>query len=97
MLYIGSMEQITHSEFEKYGVGKYATWLADMHDFYIALNPESEAARQAEQLLEGSCNAAREKCNALNACFVVLIQPAESDIAESGSVSHVDLARYSEA
>lgn len=95
--YIESMEQVTRSEFEKYREGKYTTWLADVNDFYIALNPESEAARQAEQLLVAIFNAAREKSNALNACFVVLIQPAESDIAETGAVSHVDLARYSEA
>ena len=33
----------------------------------------------------------------MNACLVVLIQPVEIDTAETGSISHIELSRYSEA
>ncbi len=95
--YIETVERITRSEFENYKDGKYTTWLGDSSDFYLALNPDSEAAHQAGQLLAGIFRAAKQKSNELNACFVVLIQPAESDVAETGILSPVDLARYSKA
>jgi hypothetical protein len=93
---IAALEKVTLAEFENYRQGKYTTWLGDIYDFNIALNPESDAARQAELLLLGVFNEAREKSKALNACFVVLIQPSEYDVSELGILSHVDLARYSE-
>ena len=94
--YIATMEKITRTEFENYRQGKYTTWLGDVYDFNIALNPELEAARQAGRLLAGIFRAASAKSKALGACFVVLIQPAEFDVAETGILSHADLARYSE-
>ncbi|CAA0081459.1 Uncharacterised protein [Halioglobus japonicus] len=95
--YIASMEQRSLREFERYQQGQYTTWLADTSDFYIALNPETEAASQAGKMLEGVFTAAKEQADALGACFVVLIQPAESDVAETGLLSPADLTRYSQA
>ncbi|HFD87991.1 MAG TPA: hypothetical protein ENJ35_09990 [Gammaproteobacteria bacterium] len=94
--YIDSVEQVGRREFENYQQGKYTTWLDDIDDFYLALNPDSEAAHQARQLLAGIFRTAKRKSDELNACFVVLIQPAESDVADTGPVSRADLALYSE-
>jgi hypothetical protein len=95
--YIASMEQRSQRQFERYLQGEYTTWLADSTDAYIALNPESEAADQAGGLLQAVFAAAKAKADTLDACFVVLIQPAESDVADTGLITPADLARYSEA
>ena len=93
--YISSMEEATGREFDLYKQGKYTSWLGDKYDYYLALHPESEAAGEAERMLAGIFGAANQKSSEINACFVVLIQPAEIDVADTGPLSSDDLWRYS--
>ena len=93
--YIERFEKVTANEFEKYKKGQYTTWLGDLYDYYIALNPGSEAAYEARQLLTGIFKEARKKSEALNACFVVLVQPSEIDFGDTAPISYQDLGEFS--
>lgn len=93
--FISRVEKITSGEYQEYKSGRHTTWLGDLYDYWIALNPESEAARVSEYLLGAVFSEAKKTSDEIGACLVVLIQPSEWDIARTGPVSHVDLAKYS--
>jgi hypothetical protein len=94
--YIERFEQVTGNEFEAYKDGRYTSWLGDLYDYYIALNPGSEAAHHAWQLLSAILREAKKKSQELDACFVVLIQPSESDVGDTGAISYRDLGAFSD-
>ncbi|MEA2080653.1 MAG: hypothetical protein U9P00_12490 [Pseudomonadota bacterium] len=94
--YIEHFEAVTRDEFESYKNGRYTTWLGDLYDYYIALNPDSEAARYARQLLTAIFRQGQKKTEELGACFVVLIQPSEWDVGETGPIPYRDLDSFSD-
>ncbi len=94
--YIEKFEDVTRSEFEQYKKGRYTTWLGDLYDYHLAMNPGSEAAQKARQLLAAILGEAKRTSEALGACFVALIQPSELDASEMAPITYRDLKKYSD-
>jgi hypothetical protein len=93
--FISHVERVTQQEYEHYKQGRYTAWLWDVYDYAIAMAPESEAARRAEELMQAIFTEAKQVSKSVGACFVVLIQPSEWDASETGLISYHELDSYS--
>ena len=85
---------MSNMEFTNYQDGKWTSWNGDHYDYGIAADPDGEMAKTSGQLISIVLNKAAGQFKGKRECFVVLIQPSETDIGGDSPTSRATLERH---
>ncbi len=92
-------KKVTGIEHKQYTRDGRTAWLGDHYDYGMSSDPKGDAAQEAKSILTHVLSLTAASFQGKPACFVLLIQPAEDDLMDTGgaSVSRLQLQARSES
>jgi hypothetical protein len=84
---LAEWKRVSELEYQYYRQGRRSAWQGDHYDYAIAMEPDGPAARAAVRVLAHVLWEAKKAFRGADACFVLLIQPAEDDLMDDGGTS----------